>query len=79
MAIGPYGTLILYISNANHLSPSGTFHAARIMLHSKPKKVGILIQTGRFRNKSEKTPSTTVATNCTADCDVGMMLISSTE
>lgn len=77
--IGPYGTLALNISKANHLNPSGTVHTARTMLQNRPQKVETLIQTGRLRKRSEKIPNPTVVTSCTAYCVVGMMLTRETE
>lgn len=77
--IGPYGTYALNISNANHLSPSGTVHTASTTAVKKPQKVDTDISAGRLRQWSEKMAKRTVRTSWTAACEVGMTLISSIE
>ena len=57
----------------------GTVQAARIMDVTKPQKVETDMSAGRLRQWSEKIAKRTVRTSWTADCEVGMMLISSTE
>lgn len=77
--IGPYGTYALNISNANHLSPSGTVHTASTTAVKKPQKVDTDISAGRLRQWSEKMAKRTVRTSWTAACEVGMTLMSSIE
>jgi hypothetical protein len=45
----------------------------------KPQKVETDIRAGRFRQWSEKTAKRSVRTSWTADCEVGMTLMSSME
>jgi hypothetical protein len=77
--IGPYGTYARNISNANHLSPSGTVHTASTTAVKKPQKVETDIRAGRLRQWSEKMAKRTVRTSWTAACEVGMTFISSME
>ena len=57
----------------------GTVHTARMMDVTKPQNVDTDMRAGRLRQWSEKMAKRTVRTSWTADCEVGMMLISSTE
>ena len=77
--IGPYGTYARNISNANHLSPSGTVQIASTTAVKNPQKVETDISAGRLRQWSEKTAKRSVRTSWTAACEVGMTLMSSME